>query len=120
MLGAIPWGLPCLFPSPLVLDSQQPLGLDLVLLCLSSSKWAKMLTTVGAARGLSLLGVEGRPGQEASWLRGPLPAPARPSSPAGSVGAARALGPGLALPLMPGSSALSLGFLPGSAAGQSW
>lgn len=36
-------------PSPTVLDSQKPLGLDPFLLFVSSSMWAKLLTTAGAA-----------------------------------------------------------------------
>lgn len=131
MLGAIPWGLLFLSPAPRppdrVLNSQKPLGLDLVRLFLSSSKWAKMLMTVGAA-GPALPGCQGplpaggggqarAGGMEAER---PSLAPARSFSPAGSVGAAWALGPGLALPRMPGSSTLSLSFLPGSADGQRW
>lgn len=78
MLGAVPGGLPPHVPSPIVLDSQQPPGLDLFLFFLHGGQAADncggcgSCTALLAARGFSLLGVEDSPGQKESRLRGPL------------------------------------------------
>lgn len=75
VVPATPW-LPSLVPSPIVLNSQQPLGLELFLLFFSSSMWAKLLTTAGAV-GLV-------PG-----CQGPLPAGGGGQAQAGGVMAER-------------------------------
>lgn len=78
MLGAVPWGLPPLVPSPFVLDSQQPLRLDLFLFFLHGGQAADNCGGCGpctaplAARGFSQLRVEDSPGQKESRLREPL------------------------------------------------
>lgn len=63
MLGDVPWGPPPFVPSHMVMDSQQPLSLDLFLLFFSPSLWATLLTAVWAVGPALTL-----------WLQGPLPA----------------------------------------------
>lgn len=85
MPGAV-WAssLGLLLSPPHCVGLQQPLGLGRLLLFLSSTSGATLLTTAGgcgpgaappAAGGLSLPGAEDRPGQEESWLRGPRYSP---------------------------------------------
>lgn len=77
-------------PLPAVLDSQWPLGLDASSCSLPLPPLGQAADTCGgcgpgaappAVRGLSLLGVEDRPGQEESRPRGPWLLPGLPSFP---------------------------------------
>ena len=110
-------------PLPAVLDSQRPLGLDASSCSLPLPPLGQAADTCGgcgpgaappAVRGLSLLGVEDRPGQEESRPRGPWLLPGLPSFPGTESG--HCSGPGFRPCLLPAgcSETLGLGFLTAS------